>query len=433
MRKIALFSSLASLAIVSAVLFFSCQDKYIETYYVNEPQYLTYEDLRSSVATVEPEQISTPGKIYLKGSYIFVNEVYKGIHIINNTAPTNPYEVAFVEIPGNVDMAVKNNTLYADSYVDLVVLDISDISNITEINRLENVFPYMVMPLDDENYYPVETIDETKGVVTGWGQVKKEDAKNYSPVQNHQFRQYDEVDMVTDSYAGSKGVGGNPGIGTGGSMARFALYSNYLYTVDQSNLNVFDIEDLDNPSDMGEAYIGTGIETIFPYEDDLFIGAQTGMYIYSLENPVSPERKSIYLHMTSCDPVVVNGDYAYVTLRGGNSCGGFENQLDVLDISDRYNPVLLKSYEMTGPYGLGIDDTTLFICDGDAGLKIYNAADPMAIDENKLAEFSDINTYDVIPYNGILIMIGADGLFQYNYTDVTDIKLLSIIDLYGEK
>ena len=37
--------------------------------------------------------------------------------------------------------------------------------------------------------------------------------------------------------------------------------------------------------------------------------------------------------MTSCDPVVVQGDYAFVTLRGGTECQGFSNQLDIIDIS----------------------------------------------------------------------------------------------------
>jgi hypothetical protein len=40
---------------------------------------------------------------------------------------------------------------------------------------------------------------------------------------------------------------------------------------------------------------------------------------------------------------------------------------------------------MSEPYGLGIDDSVLFVCDGAAGLKIYNASDPMAITDHKLA------------------------------------------------
>ena len=82
---------------------------------------------------------------------------------------------------------------------------------------------------------------------------------------------------------------------------------------------------------------------------------------------------------------------------------------------------------MTNPHGLGIDEKTLFICDGDAGLKAYDASDVNAIDRNQLAHYEDINAVDVIPFNDVLMMIGADGIFQYDYSDPRNIKLLSKI------
>ena len=70
------------------------------------------------------------GKIYFKDHYIFVNEYQKGIHVIDNEDPRNPQIIKFIEIPGNVDMAIADDILYADSYVDLLSIDISDIGNI---------------------------------------------------------------------------------------------------------------------------------------------------------------------------------------------------------------------------------------------------------------------------------------------------------------
>ncbi len=87
---------------------------------------------------------------------------------------------------------------------------------------------------------------------------------------------------------------------------------------------------------------------------------------------------------------------------------------------------------MTNPHGLGIDNTTLFICDGNDGLKAFNAADINTIDKNLLAHYKDINARDVIPYNDILIMIGEDGLFQYDYSDPNNMKLLSTIAIENE-
>lgn len=82
---------------------------------------------------------------------------------------------------------------------------------------------------------------------------------------------------------------------------------------------------------------------------------------------------------------------------------------------------------MTNPKGLGIADKTLFICDSQDGLKVYNAQDVMTIGENQLAHFSNIHAFDVIPYNNRLLMIGSDGLYQYDYSNLSNISLLSRI------
>jgi hypothetical protein len=151
------------------------------------------------------------------------------------------------------------------------------------------------------------------------------------------------------------------------------------------------------------------------------------MLIYSLANPASPAFVSVFEHISSCDPVVIEGNFAYVTLRSGTECNGFTNQLDVVDISSLAHPIKVKSYPMFNPHGLGIDNNILFICDGEAGLKVYSATDPMSIHMNQIAHFQDIKTYDVIPVNGLLMLIGADGLYQYDYSDLKNLTLISQI------
>ena len=101
----------------------------------------------------------------------------------------------------------------------------------------------------------------------------------------------------------------------------------------------------------------------------------------------------------------------------------------MLSVADIHNPKLLATYSMNGPNGLGIDDKTLFICDGEAGLKVYDASDPLKIDVNRIARFPGIVAIDVIPYNGLLFMIAEDGFYQYNYDDLNDIRLVSKISV----
>ena len=221
---------------------------------------------------------------------------------------------------------------------------------------------------------------------------------------------------------------GESGTGIGGSMARFTIVGDYLYTVDSWDLNTFDISDQINPEFKSKVGLGWGVETIFPYDNRLFIGAQNGMHIYDLENRIEPDWISTYEHITSCDPVVVQGDFAFVTLRGGTECQGFNNQLDIIDISKISEPTLFKTYSMINPHGLGIDGDCLFITEGEYGLKMYDISKLNEIELTK--HFQDISSIDVIPFMGILMMIGNDGFHQYSYDcDKGEIDYISTIPI----
>jgi hypothetical protein len=410
-----------------------CQDRIFQTYELNNPVYMSYEDLRSAVSDTVPEEIRYPGKIYLYGDFIFVNEVREGIHVIDNTDPSNPVAISFITIPGNIDMAIRNDILYADSYVDLVALDISDLEDIREVARFEDLFTWDLPPYKAGSR--VAQVDPSQGVVVDWTTEKITEEIEELPSIAWPERMWETTFALDATSARSlTNASGGPAssTGTGGSMARFIIYRNILYTIDQVDLHMFDVSDELNPFSVGEESIGWNIETVFIARDHLFIGSMTGMYIYDLGDPVDPEYVSTYWHVTSCDPVVVEGNYAYVTLRTGDLCQTDVNQLDIVDIHSLANPYLLKSYPMYHPHGLGIDQGTLFVCDGDEGLKIYDAKDPFMLKSNLLAHFEEINAFDVIPVNDVLIMIGTDGLYQYDYSDLDEISLLSMIPIYSD-
>src|SRR6476660_4167047 len=165
--------------------------------------------------------------------------------------------------------------------------------------------------------------------------------------------------------------------GAGGSMARFTLAKERLYTVGLTDLTVFNIANAQDPVQTAHNEIGRSIETIYPFKDNLFIGSQSGMFVYNIINPDHPVQTGQFSHVQSCDPVIADNKYAYVTLRSGTTCQGFNNQLEVLELNNVVNPSLLKVYSLHNPHGLSKDGNTLFICDGTDGLKIYNAADVM--------------------------------------------------------
>ena len=120
-------------------------------------------DLEQSVSFQSGARtIENPGKIYCKAPYIFVNERYKGVHIINNTDPQNPVKEGFIVVPGCIDMAVKGAILYVDNAVDLVAFDLSS-KQVSK--RIQKVFPEPISP-DNMHYY--YSGDRGDFILVGW-------------------------------------------------------------------------------------------------------------------------------------------------------------------------------------------------------------------------------------------------------------------------
>lgn len=415
-----------------ATLFFSCEDKTFREYEGNAPVYMTYEDMRKAIVTDYDSELKNPGKIYYKDDYIFIVEELKGIHVYDNLNPSSPVKKVFVTIPGVVDISITGYILYADSYVDLVILDVENIDNIHEVGRMKDVLPYTVPPTGND--LPMAWVDEKKGVVTGWEE--RTIRERIYTVPSYPWPIFFEgggmryLDMANASGA-SSGVSGS-GTGFGGSMARFGIKGNVLYIVDRNNLSVIDITNKTNPREMGDFYPGWDVETMFLAGDRMYLGASTGMVIFDISNPLVPKSRVFFNHASSCDPVVVDDTIAYVTLRSGNTCAGTVNCLDVINVKNINSPSMVATFPMTNPHGLGKSGDLLFICDGDAGLKIYDASDPASVGNKQVSAYPDINAYDVIPIGSLLVMIGEDGLYQYSYSDIQNIRLLSSIAISSE-
>lgn len=128
------------------------------------PVYASYEEV-STIKTLEPQPLKNPGKIYIKGGFLFINEQGKGIHIVDNSDPAHPQKISFVSVPGNIDMAVKEQVLYVDNSVDLVALDITDPRKVTVLKRVKNAYPYPSYP---EQRGQFECADPEKGMVVRW-------------------------------------------------------------------------------------------------------------------------------------------------------------------------------------------------------------------------------------------------------------------------
>ena len=295
----------------------------------------------------------------------------------------------------------------------MVTIDISNPASVSLVQALQGVFPQRIYT----DFYP----DTTK-VITRWIRidtaVSSRFEQSFAAVADIMRKQYGNI--YFSSLASASGA--PTAIGIAGSLSRFAQLSQRLYTVSQSDLKVFNVQQAAAPRYVQSIALSqSNIETIFPYKNNLFIGSMVGMFIYNASNPDQPTFLSQFTHVRTCDPVIADGDYAYVTLRGGGFCGGFTNQLDIINLKDLLHPVPVRSYPLSGPQGLSKDGYLLFICDGRDGLKLFNAGDPYNL--SLLSQVKGFQPTDVIALGGIAIVTAKDGLYCIDYSDVNNAKI----------
>lgn len=386
-----------------------------QTYTITKPVYALKATVLAHINGDANRPIDTVGKVYEKGNYIYLNELNQGIHIIDNSDPTHPQQIAFINIPGNEDMAIHGNTLYADMGTDLLALDITDPRQV----KLSGTIPALFTPMG----YPYGYVD-TSMVITGWIVKDTTVPYNQPPYVCMNCMVLGSNVSVPATYSQSSvSVSVN---GTGGSSSKMTLIDDHLFVISESHtLGVVDVTNAARPALVKSFFAGLDLETIYPFQDKLFLGSLEGVYIYDVSDPANPTQEAQFTHGTACDPVIADGDYAYVTLHAGTSCGGSTNELDVIDVQNLLQPVLVSSYPMTAPTGLAKDGNMLFVCDGNAGVKVFDATEPYNL---KLVTAIGQNTgYDVIAGSGRLLEVASQGLYQYDYTNPAAISRLSAL------
>ncbi len=393
MKKSIVFGT-ALCAILSGGLFFTaCENPNLSM----DVTHASHTDLRKRDVKVKKEQpILATGKIYTKDNFLYVSEPGKGIHVIDNSNPSAPQKVRFVAIPGNMDVAMKGDILYADSYMDLLAIDMKT----NKVTRVNDVFKASFDDMRKEGRFAGLGADGDFLF-----------AKNFQAVHKTPSNVSTNVSSET---------------GTAGSMARFAVVDNNLYVLDGKSMKVFSVTAPAEPKQVSENKMEFEVETIFPYKEHLFIGGKEGMFVYDNTNPNAPTQISKFQHMLSCDPVIVANDIAYITLRDGSQCRTAINELQVVDVKDVKNPTLIKVYPMNNPHGLSVKGNNLYVCDGNQGLKILDITNPADI-QPVAKDPSLRKAFDVINTDKSMIVVGRDGIFQYDNTDPKALKQLSVI------
>jgi hypothetical protein len=386
---------------------------HLETYTLYTPIYQLKQSVLDHINGSPTEPIDSSGKIFIINQYIFLNDVDKGIHIIDNTDPVHPVQTAFLQIPGNQDMVVKGNTLYADMYSDLLAIDITDLHRV----KINSMIPALFVDRENVNGFSMDS----NTVIINW--IKKDTTvilPNHTGVYNPNF-----FGPIAASFSNNS-TGQTTGIA--GSSAKMVLINNYIYAItERHELGAIDLSSPTAPVVVSNQFAGYDLETIFPFKDHLFLGSDIGTFIYDISDPGNPKPDGEFTHGQACDPVITDGTFAYITLHTGTSCGGASNELDVVDVRNLQQPDLVKSYPMISPKGLSKDGNLLFVCDGPSEVKLFDAGNPG--DLLSLSTLRVNGPSDVIASQGDLMVVASDGLYQFDYKSINNLRLLSFFPL----
>lgn len=403
-------STIALLAVLSA----GClKNKSLRTYTIKRPVHALKPDVRDNIRMGSPREIADAGNFVLYQNTMFINDRGRGIHVVDYSNASSPVRKGFIPIPGNRGLAIRNNVLYADCYNYLLVLKIHAPDDIRYESEIRDVFPGNTAGIRESND-AIEVIwISTDTTVT---------EEEYNNLTKSDVALESSMFLANTSIPGPV-TGGNS---VGSSMAVFAVVNDYLYTVDQSNLSAFSLADPLHPERHNTQVVSGGnVETIFPFSDKLFVGTRTGMFMYSISNPAAPAFLSMYQHVRVCDPVIAEEKFAYVTLRSGSGCGGVVNSLDVLNIENVTSPVLVRSYSFSNPHGLSKDGKVLFLCDGEAGLRVLDASDPADIKTVKTVAAGTCR--DVVAIGQIAFVMLDDAIQIYSYDQQFNVQPLGSI------
>lgn len=387
------------------------------------PQYETTEQLAAKVTVESPKDYAEAGKIVTYQNYIFINKPNEGIHVVDNSNPATPVNLHFINIPGSLDLTIIDDHLYSDMFSALVVFDISDVTlpDLIEDFTVEEVFyynPYRTLenvsrPEVGYDYTQYESIDDSRGIVTGWEvEIRQEPLED----QILYLRLEDTAIAETTS---SDQANGFSEVSTAGSMTRFLPIDRYLYTINFNELVLFSIGDNYQPSRFARLDTGTQAETLFQLNNLLFVGSTTGMLMYDVTSPDNPNYLNSIEHFRSCDPVVADENYAYVTLRGGTNCFTETNELQIIDIRTPEELSVVARQVMFNPHGLAIHEDYLLVCDGTAGLKVVDVSNR---EQPEILSTDNIPfAYDIIVDFPSALVVGEGVLYRYDLSNLPEI------------
>jgi hypothetical protein len=218
--------------------------------------------------------------------------------------------------------------------------------------------------------------------------------------------------------------------GQSGSITRFAVFGKYMYVLNLNEVKTYDLTDKNKPVLVHSLATDYGLETITIYDNTIYLGSTTALYILDITNPAAPallaKSDRTEINLRGCDPVVVKDNYAYSTVKIiANVCGNVSAQsaLLVYDITNKSAPRVINQIPLSMPNGLGIKDNYLIVCDeGVDQLIIFDISNPTSTLLRRVNSISIKDPVDLI-VRGNQMIVSCKTEFQiFDVSDMTRIR-----------
>ena len=380
------------------------------TQVVSVPVTLSRAAVQDSIAALPARQLCTGGNLYAFGNYVFVNENRVGYHLLDNTDPANPRNVAFLRVPGATHMAFVDGRMVSDSYADMVVLDFEGPNSL----KLLSSTPNLLLRTDG-------FIVEDDEVAIGFEDREVTFTEDCTGFVSGQCNDCDVLFENLSATGQPRGANtGNVQVNTGGSLARLAFCSRTLYVLAPNRLTTFRLEG-ETLVNASETNLTQGQEAIVLEGRHLYVVSQWGLQIFEIGDCGLPIARGFAERFWSNDPVAIEGDRAVVALRTGNvPTPERDGRLMVYDISDRNNPRVMAQHPLAHPVGVALRDGKLYVCDGIDGLLVYDfdAQNPGRLRDAEIQRVADADVVDLalLPYAAgtVLLGVGHNTVSQYS-------------------
>jgi len=332
-----------------------------------------------------PDQLLYPVNMTLAEGRLYVSDEYTGVHVFDVSDLSAPRRVMRIPLQGNRGTAVKDDIVFAGEYGALHAIRITGET-------------YSIVATIGEKYKDYGVIDQGMPPDGGFACACTSGEQAYAPMSSGGYSSY----------------------------ATFALAGDHLYRIDEGRLLVYDVSVPEQPKEVARPRVGWDIETIHPAANLLFLGGRRGMYIFDRTDPLAPLQVGQVEHARACDPVVVSGSTAYVTLRGGSQCGAAPDELLCVNIEEPWDPRVVAVKPLATPWGLVVREPHLFVSNGESGYSLLDVSRPEA--PSPTAVWTDWATRDFIWSGDTLFVLGTRDLRIFDVRDPSHPVLLSRIE-----